>query len=36
MLAHTYLAVTSAIAPKALATTSSRAPSARFGVCWHT
>ena len=36
MLAHTYLAVTAAIAPKALAAASSRSPSARSGVSWHT
>jgi SRSO17 transposase len=36
MLAHTYLAVTAAIAPKAPATASSRSPSARSGVSWHT
>ncbi|MEV1120253.1 hypothetical protein AB0I91_34825 [Actinosynnema sp. NPDC049800] len=36
MLAHTYLAVTAAIAPKALAAASSRSPSARSGVLWHT
>lgn len=35
MLAHTYLAVTTAIAPKALVAASSRSPSARSGVCWH-
>jgi SRSO17 transposase len=36
MLAHTYLAVTAAIAPKALAAASSRSPSAKFDVSWHT
>ena len=36
MLAHTYLAVTAAIAPKALAAASLRSPSARSSVSWHT
>ncbi|MFD1531084.1 IS701 family transposase [Pseudonocardia aurantiaca] len=36
MLAHTYLSVTAAIAPKALAAASSGAPSARSAVSWHT
>lgn len=36
MLAHTYLAVTAAIAPKALAAASSRSRSARSSVSWHT
>ncbi|WP_399341312.1 IS701 family transposase [Umezawaea sp. Da 62-37] len=36
MLAHTYLAVTAAIAPKALAAASSRSHSARSNVSWHT
>ena len=36
MLAHTYLAVTAAIAPKALAATSSRSRLARSSVSWHT
>jgi SRSO17 transposase len=36
MLAHAYLAVTAAIAPKDLAAASSRSPSARSAVCWHT
>ncbi|WP_054816433.1 IS701 family transposase [Nocardia arizonensis] len=36
MLAHTYLAVTAAIAPKALAAASSRSPSAKSAVYWHT
>lgn len=36
MLAHTYLAVTAAISPKVLAAASSRQPSARFDVSWHT
>jgi SRSO17 transposase len=36
MLAHTYLAVTAAIAPKALAAASSRSPSAKSAVFWHT
>lgn len=36
MLAAAYLAVTAATAPKALATGSSRSPSARSDVCWHT
>ncbi|WP_156959597.1 IS701 family transposase [Nocardia sp. BMG51109] len=36
MLAHTYLAVTAAIAPKALAAASSRSPSAKTDVSWHT
>ncbi|MGW5514349.1 IS701 family transposase [Nocardia africana] len=36
MLAHTYLAVTAAIAPKALAANSSRSPSEKSDVYWHT
>jgi SRSO17 transposase len=36
MLAHAYLAVTAAIAPKDLIAASSRSPSARSAVCWHT
>ncbi|WP_157112167.1 IS701 family transposase [Nocardia beijingensis] len=36
MLAHTYLAVTAAIAPKALAAASSRSPSEKSDVFWHT
>jgi SRSO17 transposase len=36
MLAHAYLAVTAATAPKALTAASSRSPSARSAVCWHT
>ncbi|MGH7429081.1 MAG: IS701 family transposase, partial [Candidatus Methylomirabilaceae bacterium] len=36
MLAHTYLAVTAAIAPKALAAASSRSRWARPSVSWHT
>ncbi|MBV9208011.1 MAG: IS701 family transposase [Actinobacteria bacterium] len=36
MLAHAYLAVTAATAPKALAAASSRSRSARPGVSWHT
>ena len=36
MLAHAYLAVTAAIAPKALAAASSRSRSARSAVSWHT
>ena len=36
MLAHTYLAVTAVIAPKALAAASSRSRSARSAVSWHT
>jgi SRSO17 transposase len=36
MLAHTYLAVTAAITPKDLVAASSRSPSARSAVCWHT
>jgi SRSO17 transposase len=36
MLAHAYLAVTAATAPKALAAASSRSRSARSAVCWHT
>jgi SRSO17 transposase len=35
LLAHAYLAVTAAIAPKDLVTGSSRSPSARSGVSWH-
>jgi SRSO17 transposase len=36
MLAHTYLAVTAAISPKALAAASSHSPSAKSAVFWHT
>ena len=36
MLAHTYLAVTAAISPNALATALSRAPLAMSAVYWHT
>ncbi len=36
MLAHTYLAVTAAISPKTLAAASSRSPSAKSAVFWHT
>jgi SRSO17 transposase len=36
LLAHAYLAVTAAVAPKDLATASSRSPSAKSAVCWHT
>ncbi|WP_399341939.1 hypothetical protein [Umezawaea sp. Da 62-37] len=36
MLAHTYLAATATIAPKALAAASSRSHSARSNVSWHT
>jgi SRSO17 transposase len=36
MLAHAYLSVTAAIAPKDLAATLSRSPSARSAVSWHT
>jgi SRSO17 transposase len=36
MLAHAYLAVTAATAPKDLAAASSRSPSARSAVSWHT
>ena len=36
MLAHAYLAVTAATAPKALAAASSRSRSARSAVSWHT
>jgi SRSO17 transposase len=36
MLAHTYLAVTAAIAPKALAAASSHSRWARSSVSWHT
>ena len=36
MLAHAYLSVTAAIAPKALAAASSRSRSARSAVSWHT
>ncbi|REH28561.1 hypothetical protein BCF44_1263 [Kutzneria buriramensis] len=36
MLAHTYLAVTAAIAPEALAAASSQSHWARSNVCWHT
>jgi SRSO17 transposase len=36
MLAHTYLAVTAAIAPKVLAAALSRSHSARSSVSWHT
>ena len=36
MLAHAYLCVTAAIAPKALAAASSRSRSARSDISWHT
>ena len=36
MLAHSYLSVTAAITPKALAAASSRSHSARSAVSWHT
>jgi len=36
MLAHTYLAVTAAIAPKALVAASSWSRWARLSVSWHT
>ncbi|MEV0712375.1 hypothetical protein AB0I48_32950, partial [Nocardia aurea] len=36
MLAHTYLAVTAAISPKALAANSFHSPSERSDVSWHT
>jgi SRSO17 transposase len=36
LLAHAYLAVTAAIAPKDLLTASSRSPSAKSAVSWHT
>jgi SRSO17 transposase len=36
LLAHTYLAVTAAIAPKALAAASSHSHSAKYVVFWHT
>jgi SRSO17 transposase len=36
ILAHTYLAVTAAIAPKALAAASSQSRWARPNVSWHT
>jgi SRSO17 transposase len=36
LLAHAYLAVTAAIAPKALAAASSQSPWARSSVFWHT
>ena len=36
LLAHTYLAVTAAIAPKDLVAASSRSPSAKSAVSWHT
>ena len=36
LLAHAYLAVTAAIAPKDLAAASSRSPSAKSAVSWHT
>jgi SRSO17 transposase len=36
MLAHAYLCVTAATAPKALAAASSQSRSARSGVSWHT
>ena len=36
MLAHAYLAVTAATAPKVLAAASSRSRSARSAVSWHT
>jgi SRSO17 transposase len=36
LLAHTYLAVTAAITPKDLVAASSRSPSARSAISWHT
>jgi SRSO17 transposase len=36
MLAHAYLAVTAAVSPKVLAAASSRSPSAKSAVSWHT
>jgi SRSO17 transposase len=36
MLAHTYLAVTAATSPKALAAASSRSRSVKSDVFWHT
>jgi SRSO17 transposase len=36
LLAHAYLSVTAAIAPKDLAAASSRSPSQRSAVTWHT
>ncbi len=36
MLAHAHLAVTTAVTPKDLAAASSRSPSAKPAVCWHT
>jgi len=36
LLAHAYLSVTAAIAPKALAAASSQSHWARSSVCWHT
>jgi SRSO17 transposase len=36
LLAHAYLSVTAAIAPKDLAAASSRSPSQRSAVSWHT
>jgi SRSO17 transposase len=36
LLAHAYLAVTAAIAPKDLIAALSRSPSAKSAVCWHT
>jgi SRSO17 transposase len=36
LLAHAYLSVTAAISPKDLAAASSRSPSARSAVSWHT
>ena len=36
MLAHSYLAVTAAIAPKDLITASSRSPSVKSAISWHT
>jgi len=36
LLAHAYLAVTAAITPKDLAAASSRSPSAKSVVSWHT
>jgi hypothetical protein len=36
LLAHAYLSVTAAIAPKELVAASSRSPSAKSAVSWHT
>jgi SRSO17 transposase len=36
MLAHAFLAVTATTAPKAQVMGSSRSPSPKSGVCWHT